>query len=112
MIFFYFWNLINRFLIGAGLVIADSFKVRFKKQIKGNYLRFLKKLLFKESGLSILIGEQLKSLASPNKRLTLLIVMIVSAISTEFTSNMSMASVLLPIVDSLVIFFSFAKQSH
>jgi di/tricarboxylate transporter len=65
-------------------------------------LVFLNTLILKESGLSNLIGAQLKSLSSTNEKITLLIVTVVSAIATEFTSNMSMASVLLPIVDSLV----------
>jgi len=76
------WNII--FLSAGSLAIADGFQA---------------------SGLSIWIGNQMKSLATGNKEITLIVVMLVTAVTTEFTSNTSIASIFLPIINTL------AKQS-
>jgi di/tricarboxylate transporter len=60
---------------------------------------------FQASGLSDHIGENLKKLMSTRKEITLLMIIVISAISTEFTSNTSIASIFLPIVNSIVSFF-------
>ena len=72
------------------------------------------------------IGEKLKDIMSDKKELTLLIIMVISAGATEFTSNTSISSIFIPIVDSIVkiriftytgrlisiIYFYFAKAAQ
>lgn len=55
------------------------------------------------SGLSEFIGESLTSVMSGSKEVTLLCIIIVSAVMTEFTSNASIASIFLPIANSIAI---------
>ena len=57
----------------------------------------------KASGLSEWIGIQFKLFSNTNKELILAFIIIFSATATEFTSNTSIASIFVPIIDSLVI---------
>ena len=52
--------------------------------------------------MSNFIGQSLKDMLSSRKELTLIIIMTISAGATEFTSNASISSIFLPIVDSIV----------
>lgn len=74
------WNVI--LLIGGGLAVAEGFQ---------------------SSGLSHFIGERLKALMSDKKEITLLIILVISATATEFTSNTSISSIFIPIVNSIAI---------
>ena len=60
-------------------------------------------MILKKSGLSNLIGELLKKTFIHSKELTMLILCLFGSLGTEFTSNLSMATILVPIVDSLVL---------
>ncbi|CAF1119454.1 unnamed protein product, partial [Brachionus calyciflorus] len=74
------WNVI--LLIGGGLAIAEGFQ---------------------HSGLSHLIGENIKHVMSTKKEVTLLIIITISALATEFTSNTSISSIFIPIVNSIAV---------
>ncbi|CAF3693680.1 unnamed protein product [Rotaria socialis] len=67
-------------LQGAGLAIADGFK---------------------KSDLSSTIATFLQFIVGTSRTVTILIVIIVSAILTEFTSNLACASILFPILDGM-----------
>ncbi|RNA06658.1 solute carrier family 13 member 2, partial [Brachionus plicatilis] len=56
---------------------------------------------FQESGLSTWIGDILKDVMPEQKGLALLIILLFCGFGTEFTSNTSMASIFIPIANSL-----------
>ena len=56
----------------------------------------------KQSGLSNWIGEKLKFLALSKKEVILGSIVVIAATATEFTSNISIASIFIPLVDTLV----------
>ncbi|CAF0964879.1 unnamed protein product, partial [Brachionus calyciflorus] len=74
------WNVV--LLIGGGLAVAEGFQ---------------------HSGLSHLIGENIKYIVSTKKETTLLIIITISALATEFTSNTSISSIFIPIVNSIAV---------
>lgn len=76
------WNVL--FLIGGGLAIAKGFQ---------------------ESELSKTLSQSLVSMISFRKEVVLVFVILLSTISTEFTSNISISTILIPIVNSLVSYF-------
>ncbi len=57
------------------------------------------------SGLSDWIGSQFKFFSNTKKEFILVFVILLSATATEFTSNTSIASIFVPLVDSLVRVF-------
>ncbi|CAF0755169.1 unnamed protein product [Adineta ricciae] len=72
------WDAI--FLLGAGISIASAFEM---------------------SGLSKTVANALKFLAHVPKAVVVLLVIIISALFTEVTSNLSTASIFLPVLDSV-----------
>ena len=72
------WSLI--FLIGGSLAMAEGCE---------------------KSGLSIWFGSFLKDVLPTDKLLSFLVITVFSIFGTEFISNISMASIMLPILDSL-----------
>ncbi|CAF1055484.1 unnamed protein product [Adineta ricciae] len=72
------WDAI--FLLGAGISIASAFK---------------------KSGLSQTVADALKFLAHVPKTVVVLLVIIISALFTEVTSNLSTASIFFPVLDSV-----------
>lgn len=88
-------------LQGAGLALADGFKVYFI--IKRRTMKFYHTLWnFKESNLSSTIANFVQFSVGASQTILILIVIIFSAIFTEFTSNLACASILFPILDSMV----------
>lgn len=57
--------------------------------------------MLKDSGLSEWFGDVLKSVLPSNKLLLFLVITVFSSIGTEFISNVAMASIMLPILDSI-----------
>jgi sodium-dependent dicarboxylate transporter 2/3/5 len=105
------WNLLQKvfpwqifLLIGGGLVMATGFQVEFfSNRIPWKYISITKKRsLKKESGLSDWSGQQLKNLSGGNKQIALVFIVVLAATAPEFTSNVSIASIFIPIVDALV----------
>ena len=76
----------------------------FKLAELSSIIKNFKKLSFyyKVSGLSDWIGSQFSTFSGSRKEVLLIISQIVSAIATEFTSNVSIASVFIPLFDTLV----------
>ena len=58
---------------------------------------------FQNSGLSKLVGNVLSDVVPKDREAALVIIILFATIGTEFTSNTSMASIAIPIVDAVVI---------
>lgn len=67
-----------------------------------------------ESGLSAWVAQRLKFLAGVPRAAVILIIIVISALFTEVTSNTSTANIFFPVLDAVVTFISrlyFARSS-
>lgn len=101
------WGVI--FLLGAGLAVAAAFTVCLNLFLHDQIWikSYFSLLLNQSSGLSETVAKELRFLANIPRAAVIIIVIIISGLFTEVTSNTSTASIFLPVLDSVVCFHDF-----
>jgi sodium-dependent dicarboxylate transporter 2/3/5 len=86
-------------LLGAGLAVAQAFEVCWFEKSMNEINGFL---FFKASKLSESVARALRFLAGISRAAVILLIIIISGLFTEVTSNLSTASIFFPVLDSVV----------